>query len=822
MLVVILAVLAIAAPVMATDGLVGCGSPTPTPTPTATPTPVPTQPFSCAAGERSLVADGEVVGCVAITNDNTYLYVNFSSSPSYQMKMANWTEGNIPVDSTSIPVLGKFLYSYVFKDGETYHLFPRVNISETVGSDVDFSLFSAHAVVEKKSVQTCTWIASDGTETFTAYNNSALGPDLTGVPSYPKAPLRSGKAVLAYISPWHNPSLYFGTSSNPFTFTIGKWIWESYFVKDPYKGDVVDFTKTFTLGGVPASGTLWITADDGYNVSLNGVPVGSEGLNNGWRTSNLKYAYVPGHGLWKSVEKYNLTKTLKEGTNTFYIQTANRYMGCDNYLPPGVTATDSDGPTSDSGSAITFSSGSLVTCGGSCVEPKGTTQTNIGALIFEARICTAASSTKDAWVLDTNGAKFFQYPVDRVQFTFSPSNPTLELPGQTIQPITVTAKGRSGPVRSAPLVFTTDFGLLTGENKVVTVTSNSNGMATIDISSSTPVTANLTIWIDSNKNGIQDPWEWTSLTSVEWLAATTLTLDPQTASVQLPETDQVLTAAVLDQDGNPMYTIPVIFKATSGSIAETNPVSANEDGLEMVTISSPTPAAATVTAFIDANGDAVLDHGEMFNTSAVTWLRQKAASISLEPSPEATVTLPQTDQVLTVTVLGQGSMPLSGVPVDFNINFNSGRSQQMTVDTDANGLAKITVTSPTADIATITASADGFTAASAVTWLRQKAASISLEPSPEATVTLPQTDQVLTVTVLGQGSMPLSGVPVDFTINFNSGRSQQTTIDTDANGLAKVTVTSSEVDTAAITARADGFTATSTVTWTAAQTSPTP
>jgi hypothetical protein len=732
MLVAILAVLAIAAPVMATDGLVGCGSPTPTPTPTATPTPVPTQPFACGIGERSLVADGEVVGCVAITNDNTYLYVNFSSSPSYQMKMANWTEGNIPLDSTGAPVLGKFLYSYVFKDGETYHLFPRVNISETVGSDVDFSLFSAHALVEKKSVQTCTWIASDGTETFTAYNNTALGPDVTGVPSYPtKAPLRSGKAVLAYISPWHNPSLYFGTNSNPFTFAIGKWIWESYFVKDPNKGDVVDFTKTFTLTGVPASGTLWITADDGYNVSLNGVPVGSEGLNNGWRTSTLKYAYVPGHGLWKSVEKYNLTKTLIQGTNTFYIQTANRYMGCDNYLPPGVTATDSDVPPSDSGLAISLPSGSLVTCGGSCVEPKGTTQTNIGALIFEAQICSAASSTKDAWVLDTNGAKFFQYPVDRVQFTFSPSNPTPELPGQTIQPITVTARGRAGPVKSAPFVFTTDFGLLTGGNKVVTTTSSSTGMAAIAISSSTPVTANLTIWIDSNMNGIQDPWEWTSLTTVEWLAATTLTLDPQTASVQLPETDQVLTAAVLDQDGYPMYTIPVAFTATSGTIAETSPVSANEDGLEMVTISSSTPAAATVTAFIDANGDAVLDNGEMFNTSAVTWLRQKAASISLGPSPEATVQLPQTDQVFTATVLDEGGDPISGVPVAFIVQFNSGRSQQLTVDTGANGLAEITVTSPVADIATVTANADGLTATSTVTWV--DAPQTVLAPVPDPT-----------------------------------------------------------------------------------------
>jgi hypothetical protein len=120
----------------------------------------------------------------------------------------------------------------------------------------------------------------------------------------------------------------------------------------------------------------------------------------------------------------------------------------------------------------------------------------------------------------------------------------------------------------------------------------------------------------------------------------------------------------------------------------------------------------------------------MFNTSAVTWLRPKAASISLGPSPGATVTLPQADQVLTATVLDQGGNPISGVPVDFTIQFNSGRSQQMTVDTGANGLAEITVTSSTADIATVTANADGFTATSTVTWVDAPQPVLAPVPDP--------------------------------------------------------------------------------------------
>ncbi|MDD1670163.1 MAG: DUF2341 domain-containing protein, partial [Methanomicrobiales archaeon] len=251
------------------------------------------------------------------------------------------------------------------------------------------------------------------------------------------------------------------------------------------------------------SGTLWITADDGYNLSLNGVAVGKKGLNSGWRTSNLKYAYVPGHGLWKSVEQYdlmNVFKTLKEGTNTFTlsIQTANRYMGCDNYLPSGVTATDSDNPTDSGTVSLVASTGSdLVACGSSCAEPKGTTSTNIGGLIYEAKICTDATSTKDAWVLSDNfknpvtlvaPVNYFDYQLKRIAISVDPFQTSLALPEQTSQTITYTVKDRETALPDEPLVFTASFGSFTAGKQVqdAAAQTNNNGVATVTISSPAP------------------------------------------------------------------------------------------------------------------------------------------------------------------------------------------------------------------------------------------------------------------------------------------------------------------------------------------------
>ena len=59
----------------------------------------------------------------------------------------------------------------------------------------------------------------------------------------------------------------------------------------------------------------------------------------------------------------------------------------------------------------------------------------------------------------------------------------------------------------------------------------------------------------------------------------------------------------------------------------------------------------------------------------------------------------------------------------------------------------------------------------------------------------------------------MSGIPVTFTIVFGSGSEQSLTVNTENNGQAGVTVTSSVPDTATVTARAEGLSLTSTLTW---------
>ncbi len=511
--VVILAVLlVIAVPVLASD-VVECGTPTPTPTPTPCPTPITPPPsFTCPAGAQNLVtATGDLVGCVAVTNDKVSLSVTFTSNPSLQMRTANWTwgfqPGDIPVDSTGTPALDKFRYSYVFKDGETSHAFAPVDISGVTSTDVGQIFVSAHATVEKKNVQTCSWVYSgDGGDTFKATSNPKLGADVSSTPK-----TRSGTAVPAW-APGADSALYLrGTSSSSlFKFTKANWIWESYRVVDPWKGDIVDFTKTFALAGTPLSGTLWITADDGYDVSLNGASVGNHGLLSGWRTSDLKFGYVPGHGIWKSVEKFDITPKLVSGSNTLFVQTANRYMGCDNPVFANTGTVGSDETLEVTPGMIV--TGTIVGCGNYCAEPKGTVDSNVGALKYEAYVCSAAPSTTDAWAVTTSATgqiKYFPYLIMKVQIGFSPDPASAQLPGGRDQTITAATFDRSGnPMPAVLLTFMTDFGTFADGSRLTTSRTDATGVTKVTVSSSVAGSAIFTAWTDTDKDGIVDPGEW--------------------------------------------------------------------------------------------------------------------------------------------------------------------------------------------------------------------------------------------------------------------------------------------------------------------------
>lgn len=83
-----------------------------------------------------------------------------------------------------------------------------------------------------------------------------------------------------------------------------KWIWFPEANAKPEENVTFYFRKTFQLPEEVKSAVLWITADDAYNLYLNGKLVGQDGR-------------------WEDVEKYEVSKLLRKGENIVAVDAFN-------------------------------------------------------------------------------------------------------------------------------------------------------------------------------------------------------------------------------------------------------------------------------------------------------------------------------------------------------------------------------------------------------------------------------------------------------------------------------------------------------------------
>lgn len=181
---------------------------------------------------------------------------------------------------------------------------------------------AAHA---STGVSDMMWVYSGaGNETFTAYNG-------LGTTEY-TCPQVAGPRTGTSVSAWNHPA--WESNVNP-NFKYGEWIWEAEYPVNLICGDVVDFTRSFTIPGYPYAGRLWVTANNGYEATLNNNFLGSDGLFGDWRNSDLTESFVTTDmGSWSTVEEYDLAGYLLQGSNQFIFETANEYMYTDDGSDP--------------------------------------------------------------------------------------------------------------------------------------------------------------------------------------------------------------------------------------------------------------------------------------------------------------------------------------------------------------------------------------------------------------------------------------------------------------------------------------------------------
>jgi adhesin/invasin len=273
-------------------------------------------------------------------------------------------------------------------------------------------------------------------------------------------------------------------------------------------------------------------------------------------------------------------------------------------------------------------------------------------------------------------------------------------------------------------------------------------------------------------------------------ASETVVLNASRSTVPQGGGTVTLIASVLDINGNRLRNAPINFSTTAGTLSATV---ATTDVNGEARVELTTNREATVTARAGAKSATLNITVDTPTTILV------GASPSSVPIGGGTVTV-------TALVLGAGGNRLSNVPINFSTT--AGNLSPTFSTTDENGEARVELTTITT--ATVTARAgtvsgsttvpvSGATAAPPATVLLS--ANPSSVPSSGGTVTL-------TATVLDANSNRVGNVAVSF--STTAGTLSTTTALTDANGEARVTLTTSSP--ASVTARAGTVSGTASVT----------
>ena len=296
-----------------------------------------------------------MVGTVTVANDATNLNITYTMNSGYLLREVHLAVacslGGVPSNGPGNPVPGHFPFTGSYNPGVITQVFQipltdsHLNGCNTPGA--------SPVIAAQAEVQAAQWIASGAATTVITRHRNGEDPLPFMDPSHAVTPFPAVAAWMACNAaancpggpynpdPTPYPS-YWDTSlvpsgSGALLHSAGaRWIWESYHPADPIEGDVVRMETSFNVPAATAA-TVYIAADNGYEVLLNGNSIGSSvtvhtanGI--GWKDSELQQPWITSLG-WNQV--YPLYMNLVAGANTFTVDAANEEFDTDDPVHVG-------------------------------------------------------------------------------------------------------------------------------------------------------------------------------------------------------------------------------------------------------------------------------------------------------------------------------------------------------------------------------------------------------------------------------------------------------------------------------------------------------
>ena len=330
-----------------------------------------------------------------------------------------------------------------------------------------------------------------------------------------------------------------------------------------------------------------------------------------------------------------------------------------------------------------------------------------------------------------------------VRITISPPSATLMAIAETVQLTAAVLDQNGQPVEGA----------------VVTWSSSDEAVATVSPQGLVTAVMNGAAQITARAGNVS-----TSIDVTVMQEAGSIVIEPEEATLMaIAETVQ-LTAAVLDQNGQPVEGAVVTWSSSDEAVATVSP-----QGL--------------VTAVMNGAAQITARAGNVSTSIDVT-VMQEAGSIVIEPEEATLMAIAETVQ-LTAAVLDQNGQPVEGAVVTWS------SSDEAVATVSPQGL----VTAVMNGAAQITARAGNVSTSIDVT-VMQEAGSIVIEPEEATLMAIAETVQ-LTAAVLDQNGQPVEGAVVTWSSSDEAVAtvSPQGLVTAVMNGAAQITARAGNVST---------------------------
>lgn len=264
--------------------------------------------------------------------------------------------------------------------------------------------------------------------------------------------------------------------------------------------------------------------------------------------------------------------------------------------------------------------------------------------------------------------------------------------------------------------------------------------------------------------------------------------------------ENILEATIVDANNNPIASTNVVFGITSPNGTSTRTVATDANGKARLVLKSTTAGTVTVTASVGGTAISGSPKTVTFVAGPVDYTKSTLVVVKDNSVADGT-----DENRLKATLLDANNNKISQTVVSFEITDVDQNTRTETITTDANGEAILNVTSTKPGAVTVAAEVSNQALSGSPKTVTFVAGAVDYSKSTLVVIQNNAVadgieENILEATIVDANSNPIANVAVDFGITFADNTNSSQTVTTDANGKARIELTSTVAGNVIVTA----------------------